>query len=499
MAGKQEKIDPRINEAAARGQLNDRKYGKWSQDTHTRRIALGGEAVRGGAADREKEVFAFLEENGGAQLVVVKSAYSTIEVKGTIPDTCTDSAQTERGIHMDTSLPRRGSQHLTTIADAQGESTDAAQDTQHTVLTPNQLGQPSQQPQSHGRNRRKRRPIHAAPVARHHPTITSPNDTGPGDQGTIPAATAEASDSGNQSPGTLRAGWKELNGFGQQRLDREAEERARMAEENRRTCIAQRLEQVSDWAYEGMRMALAKKDRTARIDIMAADHQATPGLVMKLGNEMNVMKEDFQRQLWLIRQMLVPLVTDSPPTRVHGDEAQHNSRSHQVKPGAQTTTPETDKATEGAEPEKMEGIDHGGLGNSRHAPAAARLRKQEKNQAPAPMDWEPTQGHEGTASKGEQRPSPPPGAPKGSKAKRSRPREGNGSPGDEHMSNDHRKDQQSGSGHETYGNYNPLGILKPAARLLLGVEAQTLVEGSVRYILATTRWDGDESEPRETV
>ncbi|KAF8470003.1 hypothetical protein BDZ91DRAFT_791998 [Kalaharituber pfeilii] len=65
-------------------------------------MALGEEAMKGGETDQGREVFAFREENREAELVVVKSVYSTIEVRGTNPDGITKA----RGTIPDTPSPR---------------------------------------------------------------------------------------------------------------------------------------------------------------------------------------------------------------------------------------------------------------------------------------------------------------------------------------------------------------------------------------------------------
>ncbi|KAF8470721.1 hypothetical protein BDZ91DRAFT_791680 [Kalaharituber pfeilii] len=221
-----------------------------------------------------------------------------------------------------------------------------------------------------------------------------------------------------------------------EREKRDAKERVQRAAEDERVFLMKRRSLVSDWAFEELKVEqelgtkaeddmyareglvramwglvdtirgieeahgeiargtqeeaaknwyLGKRKRAARINIMAGDYQATTGLVMKLGNDVGMMKKDFQRQLKEIQQMLIPLVTNNPsqtlpienpqvvrsPPYVEAIAVDDNSL-------AADSPPQMTAAASEADPEKMEGLNFGGIDNSRHATEAKRQREEGK-------------------------------------------------------------------------------------------------------------------------
>ncbi|KAF8475463.1 hypothetical protein BDZ91DRAFT_778645 [Kalaharituber pfeilii] len=77
---RQDRIEEKINIAAARGCLKDRQYEEWSQQTPRLTIPLGKEAVNE-ETDRSRAIYEWLESADDLELIVTKSAYSTIHVQ----------------------------------------------------------------------------------------------------------------------------------------------------------------------------------------------------------------------------------------------------------------------------------------------------------------------------------------------------------------------------------------------------------------------------------
>ncbi|KAF8463050.1 hypothetical protein BDZ91DRAFT_825770 [Kalaharituber pfeilii] len=77
---RQDRIEEKINIAAARGCLKDRQYEEWSQQTPRLTIPPGKEAVNE-ETDRSRAIYEWLESADDLELIVTKSAYSTIHVQ----------------------------------------------------------------------------------------------------------------------------------------------------------------------------------------------------------------------------------------------------------------------------------------------------------------------------------------------------------------------------------------------------------------------------------